>query len=61
MCALGIIMYYPNAPAQQDELAKRVAQVHAQTVIERVKALSCPVEQKAKLIDEIRRIHKAEP
>ncbi len=60
MCALGIIMYYPKAPEQQEELAKRVAQIHAQTVIEQVKALSCPVEQKVKLINEIRRIHKVE-
>ena len=37
----------------QRELAKRVAVVHAQTVMEKLAALSCPVEQKVQLIDAI--------
>lgn len=61
MCALDIVLYHPTTTEQQTELAKRVAQVHAQTVVERIKALSCPVEQKGLLIDAVKRIHRAEP
>lgn len=60
MCALGIIMHHPKAPENQKELARRVAQVHAQTVVERIKFISCPVEQKTELIDAVKRIHKTE-
>ncbi len=60
VCVLGIIMYHPKIPEYQTELAKRVAQVHAQTILERVKTLSCPAEQKAKLIDTVKQIHKTE-
>ena len=57
---MGIIIYHPETPEAQKELAKRVAQVHAQTVVERIKSLSCPTEQKAELINAIKRIHKQE-
>jgi len=60
VCAVGIIIHHPQAPEAQNELAKRVAQVHAQTVVERIKSISCPAEQKAELINAVKRIHKAE-
>lgn len=34
-------------------MAKRVALVHAQTVIEKLNALSCPIDEKVRVIDEI--------
>lgn len=57
MCAVGIIIHHPQTPEAQNELTKRVAQVHAQTVVERIKSISCPVEQKVDLINAVKRIH----
>lgn len=37
----------------QRELSKRVATVHAQVVMEKIKALNCPLEQKVALLDAI--------
>ena len=37
----------------QRELAKRLAIVHAQTVMEKLATLSCPLDQKLQLIDAI--------
>lgn len=51
-------MYYPTTPEKQAELSKKVATVHAQTVMEQIKAMPCPVEQKAELIEAIKRIHQ---
>lgn len=44
----------------QQELAKKVAAVHAQTVIEKIKSMPCPIEQKAALIDAIKEVHQNE-
>ena len=48
---MGVIMHYPTTPEKQEELSKKVAAVHAQTVMEQIKAMPCPVEQKAELIE----------
>lgn len=48
-----VIMHYPESEEMKRELAKRVAAVHAQTVMEKLSTLSCPVEQKAQLLDAI--------
>ena len=55
---LGVIMHGPTTPEKQEELSKKVAAVHAQTVMEQIKAMPCPVEQKAELIEAIKRIHQ---
>ena len=55
---MGIIMHYPTTPENQEELSKKVAAVHAQTVMEQIKSMPCPVEQKAKLIEAIKQIHQ---
>ena len=39
----------------QRELSKRVAVVHAQAIMQKVKSLSCPLEQKAALLDAVKR------
>ena len=54
---MGVIMHYPTTPEKQEELSKKVAAVHAQTVMEQIKAMPCPV-QKAELIEAIKRIHQ---
>ena len=55
---MGVIMHYPKTPEKQEELSKKVAAVHAQTVMERIRSMPCPVEQKAELIEAIIRIHQ---
>lgn len=46
-------MHYPKDIEMQRELSRRVASVHAQVVIEKIKALNCPLEQKVALLDAI--------
>ena len=53
-------MHYPETKETQRVLSQKVAAVHAQTVIEKFKSLTCPVEQKTELIDEIRHRHEKE-
>ena len=55
---MGVIMHYPAGPEMQAALSKQVAAVHAQTVIENIKSMPCPVEQKGELIEAIKRIHQ---
>lgn len=52
---VNIIVHFPKDREMQRELSKKVASVHAQTVIEKVKAMPCPLEQKAELLDAIKR------
>ncbi len=42
-----------HPPANTNELAKRVAQAHADAIIAKVKKLNCSAEQKKDLIDSI--------
>lgn len=46
-------MYYPKTEAGKEELAKRVADVHATAVNQRLKELRCPTSQKLKLLDAV--------
>ena len=55
---MGVIMYYPATQENQKELSKKVAAVHAQAVMERIKSMPCPIEQKAELVEAIKRIHQ---
>lgn len=56
--AINVIMHDPKSAALQRELTKKVAVVHAEAVIEKLKSVSCPPEQKAEIIDKIIQIHK---
>ena len=42
----------------QLELARRVAVVHAQSVVQKVKSLSCPMEQKIALLEAVKQYVK---
>ena len=55
---MGVIMHYPTAPEKLEELSRKVAAVHAQTVIENIKSMPCSAEQKAELIEAIKRVHR---
>ena len=50
---IEFIVHYPETEEMQRELAKRLAIVHAQTVMEKLATLSCPLDQKLQLIDAI--------
>ena len=50
---MEFIVHEPETEETRRELARRVAMVHAQTVVEKLSALSCPAEQKAQLMDAI--------
>mgnify|MGYP006991513384 CR=1 FL=1 len=51
----SVIIHYPKGEKAQQELAKKIADVHAQTVIELVKSMSSSTEQKVRLINEIKK------
>lgn len=53
--AINIIVHYPKDIEAQQELDKKAAIVHAQTVLEKIKASPYPAEQKTQLIAEIQK------
>lgn len=50
---VNVIFYYPKTEAGKEELARRVAEVHADAVIRRIKELNCPTSQKLKLLEAV--------
>lgn len=56
-----MIVHYPQEGELRRELSKRVAGVYAQVVTEKIKGLSCPVEQKIALLDRILTWVEAQP
>lgn len=48
-----IVLYYPKAADSRLELSKRVAAIHADAVLARLKTLHCPEAQKRALLDAI--------
>lgn len=53
MAPVNVIVYHPKTEEGQVELAKRVSDVHVASVIQRLKALSCPTSQKLELLDAV--------
>lgn len=53
MAPINLIVYHPRTEAGREDLARRVAEVHAMAVSQRIKALSCPQEQKLALLDAV--------
>ena len=51
-------MHYPTTPEKQEELSKKVAAVHAQTVMEQIKAMPCTEKTRelVELINEAARL-----
>lgn len=53
-CApINVIVHYPKTETGKEELARRVAAVHADYVTEAVCKLSCPLPQKLALLDAV--------
>lgn len=58
---MKITVIYPQSDATQAELARRVAAVHAEHIMQNIRRLSCSADQKQRLLDAtIRRIEKKE-
>ncbi len=50
---ISLIIYYPKTEEGRENLAKRVSDVHASAITQRIKSLNCPTSQKLKLLDAI--------
>ena len=50
---IRLIVYYPKAQKGAEELARRVSDVHAAAVNQRLKSLNCPTQQKLDLLDAV--------
>ena len=53
MAPISLIVYYPKTEEGQIELAKRVSDIHAAAVTQRIKSLNCPTSQKLELLDSV--------
>ncbi|MBR2929065.1 MAG: hypothetical protein IKC24_07910 [Oscillospiraceae bacterium] len=53
MAPINLIVYHPKNEEAQMELAKRVSEVHAAAVTQRIKSLNCPTSQKLALLDAV--------
>lgn len=50
---MSLMVYYPKAEEGQMKLAKRISEVHAAAVTQRIKSLNCPTSQKLALLDAV--------
>ena len=48
-----MVVHYPTTEEGKHELAERVAEVHADFVLQYVRKLPCPSKQKEELIDAV--------
>ena len=48
-----MIVHYPKTEAGKEELARRVATVHAESVTAKINRLNCPTKQKLELVDAV--------
>ena len=53
MAPVNVIFHFPKTEEGSKELAGRVAEVHANAVIQRIKDLDCSRTQKLELLDAI--------
>lgn len=51
--AIHVIVHKPSTDTGRQELASRVAEVHADAVIARIKILDCPASQQSALLDAV--------
>ena len=57
---INMIVYYPKSVEGNKLLAQRVAQVHADSIIDRIKRLNCPSNQKTELLNAVMNTAKNE-
>ena len=53
MAPINLIVYSPKNEAGKIELEKRVSDVHAAAVTQRIKSLNCPTSQKLELLNAV--------
>ncbi len=53
MAPINLIVYYPKNKEGKEELARRVSDIHAAAVNQRLKSLNCPTSQKQDLLDAV--------
>lgn len=50
---IQVVVYYPKTEQENKELAKRVADVHADFVISTINKLNCSTKQKLELVQAV--------
>lgn len=50
---VNVIFHYPTTEEGKYELAKQIAIIHADAVVQYINKLNCPHEQKIKLLDAV--------
>ena len=50
---VNVIFYYPKTEEGQQDLAQRIASVHANFVLQYIRKLNCPSWQKEQLLDTV--------
>lgn len=50
---VNVIFYYPKTEEGQQDLAQRIASVHANFVLQYIRKLNCPSWQKEQLLDAV--------
>lgn len=53
MVPINLIVHYPKSAAGREDLARRVSEIHAAAVVQRIKALDCPAGQKLALLEAV--------
>lgn len=53
MAPVNVVLHLPKTEAGQQEMAMRVAEIHANAVVQRIKDLNCSRQQKLQLLDAI--------
>ncbi len=53
MAPINLVVHYPKTEDGRNDLKKHVSDVHAASVVQKVKSLNCPASQKQKLLDAI--------
>ena len=50
---INVILHLPSSQEGKNELAQRIASVHADAVLHQIKKMDCPSSQKTELLDSI--------
>lgn len=51
--AVRLNMHYPKTAEGKEVLSRRVSEVHADSINQRLKSLSCPAKQKLELLEAV--------
>lgn len=54
--SIEVILHFPKSQKMENELAKRVATIHAQAILTSVAQLDCPTDQKITLVEAVQKL-----